>query len=101
MNNIIYLDLPKGTEWMTMGCHGVPIYHPLGFKQHPLEDTVIHHKYITSIHICHIIYKKGELLYHVYQLPFATNEIHHKSSFDHKNLNQLYLCHWDVFSSVF
>ena len=32
----IYLDLPRGVEWMIRGPEK---HHPLGFKQHPLEDA--------------------------------------------------------------
>ena len=31
----LYLDLPRGAEWMIRGAW----HHPLGFKQHPLEDA--------------------------------------------------------------
>ena len=31
-----YLNLPMGAEWMMFG---VQVQHPLGFKQHPLEDA--------------------------------------------------------------
>ena len=31
-----YLDLPRGAEWMIRGAEK---HHPLGFKQHPLEDA--------------------------------------------------------------
>ena len=35
----IYLDLLSGAEWMMFG---VPIHHPLEFKQYPLENASIY-----------------------------------------------------------
>ena len=32
----IYLDLPRGAEWMRRGAGK---HHPLGLKKHPLEDA--------------------------------------------------------------
>jgi len=32
----LYLDLPRGAEWMIRGAEK---HHPLGFKQYPLEDA--------------------------------------------------------------
>ena len=34
-----YLDLARGAEWMVKGAEK---HHPLGFKQHPLEDAGIY-----------------------------------------------------------
>ena len=41
--NKTYLDLPRGAEWMIRGAFFV---HPLGLKQHPLEDAGRYIRYI-------------------------------------------------------
>ena len=38
-SNKEFLDLPKGCWMEDKAYRGVPIYHPLRFKQHPLEDA--------------------------------------------------------------
>ena len=39
-NRYDYLDLARGAEWI--------IHHPLGFKQHPLEDAGMY-AYMRSV----------------------------------------------------
>jgi len=45
-----YLDLPRGAEWMIRGAEK---HHPLGFKQHPLEDAGIIRINEESIFVFH------------------------------------------------
>ena len=42
---IVYLDLPRGVEWMIRG----PFTPSLGFKQHSLEDAGRYSKMIEKI----------------------------------------------------